>query len=265
MRVKQTAPAVSPAPALARGIGILNLLSGPRRNGATAAEIQQLTKIPPASFFRILSVLNASNLIAQNNLTGKYLLGPGAMLLGFTARAATPLVLLAQPVLRDIAGASHQMAELAVAAGNWQLMILETWQAERTSLKILSRPGLFFPINHLHAPGLCHIAFDRDYGLSRYLRASTRPDGKKLLGISHAVTTSLSTECERWKTLGYCWRMQSHGTARVTTPIYDPAKPGSVQGALSVVCEARDLTPVRAAQWAALLQASAKRIEAGKT
>lgn len=248
-------------PGLKRGLQVLALLSGPLKNGATATELQQRSGIPPASFFRILSVLHASKLVGQDGRNGHYQLGTGAMELGFTARAASNFVRAAQPVLREISGSSHHMSELAVATGDWMLMILETWLAERSSLKIQSRPGMFFPLNHLHAPGLCYLAFDTDFGLQRFRRVAAAEGGRQRLGLPQLPSTTLGDDCERWRRLGYCWLKQTSGTARVTAPVYESSGPRKIRGALSIVTETDELTPLRRAQWGSLLMDAAARLQ----
>ncbi len=261
MIVKPSQPHPHAVPALTRGLELLKLLSGSAPPGPTAAELQRRSGIPPASFFRILRVLQDARLIAQEPRSGCYQLGAGAMLLGFTARAHSPLVLAAQPILRDLSAATHQMAELAVATGNWTLMILETWLAERSSLNIRARPGLFFPLNHLHAPGLCYLSFDQDFGLTRYQRTAARAGGVAQLGLTQPIAASLPGECERWRRLGYCYRPQpANATARVTAPIYSTLHPGEVVGALSIVCARAELTPVRIVEWGRVLKVGAERI-----
>ena len=247
-------------PALDRGIQILQLLAELRSNGARAREILAQTGIPPASCFRILKKLTDSSFLQQNMHTGRYHLGPGAMFLGFQARVHSPLVRAATPVLRELSSATHHMTELAAAIGDWQLMMLETWLSERSSLQILARPGLLFPLNHLTAPGLIHLAFDETYGRRQYVRVTNRPEGRRRMGISHEAPAALSAECDRARRLGYCWRKQSVGNIRLSAPVFDPSNPGRLLAAISIVCEIREFTLVRAAQWAPRLKAASEKI-----
>jgi DNA-binding IclR family transcriptional regulator len=248
------------APALERGIHLLSLLAGADEGGVRAAELQKRARTPPASFFRILKTLAGHGLIAQNAHTGLYHLGPLAMVLGFQARVRSPLVGAATAVLRELAGSVHHMTELAAAIGEWQLMMLETWQAERSSLRILSRPGLLFPLNHLTAIGICCLTFDETFSLKRYEELARRAGGRQRLSIAQGIPSGLAADCERFRKLGYCWRAQSVGNTRICAPVFDPARPRQLLGVLSVVCESREFSLLRAAQWAPLLKSGAEKI-----
>lgn len=245
-------------PALERGIQILQLLAGPCSNGARAAEILVQTRIPPASFYRILKKLTDSNFLQQNAHTGRYHLGPSVMFLGFQARVHSPLVRAAMPALRELSSATHHMTEIAAAIGDWQLTMLETWLAERSSLRIIARPGLLFPLNHLTAPGLVHLAFAENFDAAHYTRIANRPGGRRRLGIPHGVPADLPAICQRTRTLGYCWYRQSTGNTRVSAPVFDPANPKRLLGAISVVCEHREFSLLRAARWAPMVKVAAE-------
>ena len=250
----------APVPALERGLRVLALLAGPGAGGARAADLASLARIPPASFFRILKALSDGGLIAQNPHTGLYHLGPCVMFLGFQARLRSPLVAAATPVLRELSSAAHHMTELTAAIGDWQLMMMETWQSERTSLSILARPGLLFPLNHLTAPGLCYLAFDESFGMRNYVRSAARSGARQRLGIAQGVPAALTADCERYRRMGYCWRPQPNGNTRVCAPLFDPAHPRRMLAVLSIVCDSREFSLLRAAQWAPLLKSGAEKV-----
>ena len=258
----------SGVPSLVRSIGVLKALADPCRQGATARELQKRCGIPKASLYRLLQTLTEAGLLAQNAASGHFHLGPELLRLGFVARATSPLVAAAKPLLRAITHATHEMSELAIPVGRWDLMMLETWQAEGTPVQVVSRPGHFFKMNHLNAHGLCFLCFDSERRLNEYVRGTRAPDMRQRFGLDQKLPDGLPEECERWRRLGYVWKSQAqvNARARVAVPVFDPHATGKrMIGTLGVVCDSRRLSAPRAAQWAITLQQQARQLEMAMT
>ena len=182
------------------------------------------------------------------------------------ARATSPLVAAAKPLLRAITHATHEMSELAIPVGRWDLMILETWQAEGTPVRVVSRPGLFFQMNHLNAHGLCFLCFDGERRLNEYVRGARAPDKRQRFGLDQKLPDGLLEECERWRRLSYVWKSQTNDNTRIAVPVFDLHATGKrMIGTLGVVCDSRQLSAPRAAQWAITLQQQARRLEMAMT
>jgi DNA-binding IclR family transcriptional regulator len=75
----------------------------------------------------------------------------------------------------------------------------------------------------------------------------------------------LTGECRRWRRLGYAWRRQpvkDGANSRVAVPVFDPHAPSErLAGSLGIVCDAGEVNAMRAAEWAVLLRAGARRLE----
>lgn len=246
-------------PALERAIGLLRRLEGCGVQGMRAKDLQKALGAPRASFFRIVGMLCEAGWIAQDPSSGRYRLGFGLQKLGYAARNASPLVRAAQEVLRDLARATHLMSELAVAVGPWTLVMLDVWQAEGTPVKVVSRPGLEFKLDHRVAHGLCYLAFDGARRFERYVQ-NAAAQGSDL-------PASLFERMQRARNLGYAWALQSgyagrSGNARAAVPVFDPhSKPRRLAGTLGLVCDNADMSALRAAQWAQVLKEKAAMLE----
>lgn len=246
-------------PALERAIEALRRLEGAGVQGLRAKDLQKAMGVPRASFFRLVGVLGEAGWIARDPVSGRYRLGFGLQKLGFAARNASPLVRAAQEVLRDLARATHLMSELAVAVAPWNLVMLDVWQAEGTPVKVLSRPGLNFKLEHGVAHGLCFLAFDGTKRFERYVQHAA--------ALGESLPAGLPERMQRWRSLGYAWAMQigsagRSGNARVAVPVFDPhSRPRRLAGTLGLVCDNAEMSALRAAQWAKVLKEKAAVLE----
>lgn len=245
-------------PALERGLNIQQRLHRLRDRGATAAELQRALKIPIASIYRILALLERSGHVWQDG-AGHYRPGEAQIVLGFGAHAASPLVRAAQSVLRTVAAQSHEMSELAVRTGRWDLMMLDTWQTEGTPLRIRSRPGLTFELAPTTPHGHCFLAFGPARMLEEFLKV---PEHRQYL--DQRKYGDLYGDRESWRSLGFAWHRKTGpgDIARVAAPVFDPGKsPPRLIGTLGIAVDAARLTTFRASQWGHLLKSAAHDIE----
>lgn len=245
-------------PALARSLQILARLEAAGIGGMGAHALQASLKIPRASLFRLLHTLAERDLISQDPYTGRYRLGMGLLKLGYAARRTSPLVMQAQATLHVLTRKTRLMSELAMAVGSWKLAMLDVWLAEGTPVKVQSRPGMQFELDHQTAHGLCYLAFDHAHRLDAFARAKlngTAPEG-------------LLEHLARGRAQGYAWFRQRGvgnrpGNARVAVPVIDPhTKPRRLTATLALVCDSQEMTSLRAAQWAQILKEHARALEA---
>jgi DNA-binding IclR family transcriptional regulator len=254
----------SPAPALERGLDLLNILSDRFRHGAKAQDLLDALKLPRASLFRLLKVLYERNLVQQSPTTGLYNLGVGAIALGFSARSHLPLLLAAQPILRDVARATHQMTEIGVVVSSWQAMFLDVWQTEGAPIEVLARAGLFFAIRHNTAPGMCWLTFDGERRLAEYMRHAASKENWHELSIRSAPPADLPQVCARWKKLGYTYGPEGGRAfnSRVVAPVFNPhSRTPRLAATLHIACSTKDLTAPRAAKWGMTLCHFARELE----
>ncbi len=253
------------APALERGLALLDRLNRAGTEGLAARELHASLGVPRASLYRILKLLLERRLAVQDPASGRYRAGPGLVAMGFLARRSSPLVEAAQPLLREVAQLIHRMAELAVTVGPWELTMLDVWQVEGTPVRIMARPGLVFALNPNTAPGLVYLSFDGARRLKTFLSYAAGKSAPPDFHERRAPPANLEEQCARWRKLGYAWCRQEGATAqnaRVSVPVYDPhAKGGRLAGALGIACGAEEIDERRAAEWAVVLRAKARALE----
>jgi DNA-binding IclR family transcriptional regulator len=248
----------SAVPALERSLDILDWLST-RRNGATAAELVKRLKIPIASVYRITALLERRGHIEQDD-HGSYHLSQKQIILGFAAHTVSPLVCVAQPILRALAAQTHEMSELAIRAGPWELMMLDTWQTEGTPLRIRSRPGLTFELAPTTPHGHCFLAFGPPRTIDRFVSA---PEHRPFL--NQRRFGDLEGDIELWRKMGFAWHRKTGpgDVARVAAPVFDPrnAVP-TLLATIGIALDAARLSTLRANQWGQRVKSAARELEA---
>lgn len=250
----------STAPALDRGLAILDFLSQPqvREIGASVAELQRALRVPTMSLYRVVRILDQRGHICQDS-SGRYRLGQRQIELGFVARSISPLVQSALPILREITRQTHEMSELAVRAGRWDLMMLETWQSEGTPARIRSRAGLVFRLAPNTPHGLCYLAFDGPRILEEF---AAQPVNREDLRLPE--NRDLFAACERWRRLGFAWHKKTGpgDIARVAAPVFALQKSTPrLAATIGIALDQHRLTTLRATTCGQLLKHAARELE----
>ena len=253
-------PAQSAAPALERGLAVLDYLAQPqaRTLGASVAELRRALRVPVMSLYRIVRILEERGHIRQDR-SGRYRLGARQIELGFAARSISPLVQAALPILREITRQTHEMSELAVRAGRWDLMMLETWQAEGTPVRIRSRAGLVFQLSPDTPHGLCYLSFDGPRVLEEFAAQPAHQDE-----LRRPENRDVFAARERWRRLGYAWHKKTGpgDIARVAAPVFDPrSSPARLAATIGIALDESRLTTLRATAWGQLLKKAARELE----
>jgi DNA-binding IclR family transcriptional regulator len=210
------------------------------------------------SLYRLVRVLEDYGHIRQDS-SGRYRLGPRQIELGFVARSVSPLVHAATPILRSVTGETHEMSELAVRVGRWNLMMLETWQAHDTPARIRSRSGLSFELCTDTPHGLCFLTFDSSRLLDEFIAEPTHQEE-----LRWPENRRLREDCERWRSLGFAWRKKTGpgDIARVAAPVFDSRSPSRrLAATIGIALEDARLTTTRATAWGQLLKRAARELE----
>lgn len=236
-----------------------------RPQGVRVSELQRVMRIPRASLYRVLNALVKEEFIQQDTVSGLYRAGPGAMNLGFLARQASPLVLTAQPVLRDLARATGQLSELMITVGGWRSVVLDVWLGRDTPVFVQVRPGHIMNVTHRYIPCEIFLAFEGEHRLREYVRLSKTAEGRERLGLQEPASDEVIERMQRWQRLGYAWDRQSGnaGVGRMAAPVFDrSARTPRLMAAIGIACSGRLLTTLRAAQWGQMVCEHARKLEA---
>ena len=253
--------AKSDAPSLERGLDLLDALAKSGARGARPLELERRLKIPRSSLYRLLNILATKGFAFQDDESGRFFLSSECLALGYAARLARPVAARVQSVLRDVVRETRHMAEFAIPAGAWQLMMYETWETASTPLRILSRPGLCFRLDHLCAHGSCFLAFDGQRRLSEYLNFLAARD-KRFADVCRETPKRIQQFATQWLEDGYAWEKRNNrGNARIAVPVFHANRtPPRVAGTLGIVCGHDELRQPEVPRLARVLQHHALRL-----
>lgn len=125
----------------------------------------------PAKAHRYLVSYIRSGLIAQNQATGRYDLGPFALELGLSSLARLDLVRLADPVIEQLCDDINETVALAVW-GNFGPTIIRMVEPA-TTITVSLRPGAVLPLS-TSATGRAFVAFNRAPAVRRQYDAELK-------------------------------------------------------------------------------------------
>ena len=254
----------SEAPSLERGLALLDILAkfSWDLGGMTAGELARRSKIPHSSLYRLLNILLKNGYISQDPASNCYRLSSQSLALGYVARSLHPLAKFVQPQLRELTRETRQMSEFVVSVGQWQLLVLETWQSERTPLKVHARPGLQFNLDPGTAHGLCYLAFDGSRQ-EDFLAVSREPQEFRA-NVKSLNAAELREQCVRNRKLGYVWeRCNAMNNGRILAPVYNPRSSSRrLAGSFGIVYSATEVRAHDAPRLARIVLALAARLEA---
>jgi len=109
-------------PALEKGLGIL-LLFGRSQGGMSFNDICVRMAMPKASVYRALYTLEEMGFLVRHATGGSYMLGPGALRLGFDYLSSMDIVRIGQPVIHGLRDATGHSAHLCVLDGREVLYV----------------------------------------------------------------------------------------------------------------------------------------------
>jgi len=147
--------AESGAPALQRGLAVLELLSG-REDGATLSEISGSLKLSPASVFRITGVLEDAGYVRRDESSRRFSLTRKLLLLASPRHEGRSLVECAIPAMRDVLAKTGETVQLCTLVDH-ECVIIEQLPSTHPFKYIVdlgSRPPV-----HCCAPGKAMLAF----------------------------------------------------------------------------------------------------------
>lgn len=141
------------APALEKGLDVLEALSGIREPLTATAIVQRLGR-STGELFRIIQVLERRGYITQGR--GGYVLSPRLFELGIARAPVRDLTETALPIMRDLAERVRQSCHLAIAIGGDMVVLARVESPEQLGFSV--RVGYRRPL-HRSTSGLCLYAF----------------------------------------------------------------------------------------------------------
>ncbi|MCX7017029.1 MAG: IclR family transcriptional regulator [Candidatus Sumerlaeota bacterium] len=254
-------PAVPPpsakpgAPALDRGLKLLSFLQR-RREGAAVAEMAKALNIPPASAYRLISVLEKRRFVVKNPDDGRYRLGPEILLLAGTALAGLDLRAVAHPHLQDIFDRTKETVELSVLEAD-RLVVIDKVEGEE-SVHTLNVGGHRAPF--YDSAGLVLLAGLSERRLEAVLPNSNDPNAPRMVFGPRKLPAVLARIREQGYMVdeGKEFNQPQRRSRRIAVPVRDHV--GRMQGALSVAVAISRWKPERVPRLTKFLISIALRI-----
>jgi DNA-binding IclR family transcriptional regulator len=159
----------SQAPALQRGLAVLEFLAG-REEGATLSEISAALGLSPASSFRLTGVLEDSGYVLREETSRRFRLSRKLLRLGQPQHEGRSLVECCLPAMREVLAQTGETVQLCCLAEHECVMIeqLPSTHPFKYIVDLGSRPPI-----HCCAPGKAMLAYLPEPALSATLAATT--------------------------------------------------------------------------------------------
>jgi DNA-binding IclR family transcriptional regulator len=159
----------SQAPALQRGLAVLEFLAG-REEGATLSEIGAALGLSPASSFRLTGVLEDSGYVLREEASRRFRLSRKLLRLGQPQHEGRSLVESCLPAMREVLAQTGETVQLCCLAEHECVMIeqLPSTHPFKYIVDLGSRPPI-----HCCAPGKAMLAYLPEPALGATLAATT--------------------------------------------------------------------------------------------
>jgi DNA-binding IclR family transcriptional regulator len=253
-RSKAAKPASGGAPALDRGLAILEALDS-RPDGANLSEISRFIRSPKNSTSRLIQTLAARGYLERDDVSMRFRLTGKLFRLGHPRPGRTSLVGSALEAMRELRDAVGETVQLGIPTGD-EGVVIE--QVESTlAVRICVEIGLRFPL-HNNAPGKVLLAFQPPAARERTLE---RLALERFTARTITTKAQLFEECMRVIEQGYGtdWGEADEGIHCVAAPIFD--RPGRLLGVVWVSAVAGRMPQGKFAEVAVEVTGAARRIE----
>jgi DNA-binding IclR family transcriptional regulator len=252
--VPEVAVSESQAPALQRGLNILEFLAG-REEGATLSELSSALGLSPASIFRLTGVLEESGYVRREEPSRRFSLTRKLLLLAQPKREGRALVECCMGPMREILRVTGETVQLCCLAGNESVMIeqLASTHPFKYIVDLGSRPPL-----HCCAPGKALLAWLPAAEQARVIR-----ELKLEKHTARSITTrkGLLEECRKIRAAGFAVDEGEHfeGIHCVAAPVLD--RHGYPVAAITIAGPSARIQTERFSEYGAVMVSAAR--EAG--
>lgn len=142
-----------------RAFDVLDILA--LKHGLTLSEIAKELKQSPATIYRVLSTLQARNIVETDTATQVWNIGPAAFQIGHAFVRRSSVVERSRPVMRDLMAQTGETANLGIEKSDMVIFVSQVETHE--TIRAFFPPGTQSP---MHASGigkalLAHYSDDR--------------------------------------------------------------------------------------------------------
>jgi DNA-binding IclR family transcriptional regulator len=202
-----------------RAVSVLELLAR-SGEGVGVGEVAAELGVHKSTASRLLSALEARDLVEQDGERGKYRLGFGVLRLASSVLGRLDLVGQARPVLQDLARAVGETVNLAVLRSHWAVNVD---QARGTSAVVAQNwTGQLTPL-HATSSGKVLLAHESPIGRRRLLEAAGLT---RYTPHTHTTVDAVLAELDHIVDSGYAVALEEYedGLTAVAAPIRDHSR-----------------------------------------
>jgi DNA-binding IclR family transcriptional regulator len=207
----------SPAPALSRGLALLEALDAAPPDGLTLTQLSDAIDSPKNSTLRLIQVLVDQGWAVRDPATLRVRLTSKVLRLGQPRSGDLSLSECALPIMRELRDQSGETVQLGILIGE-EVVIIEK-QESRQPVRIGVDIGLRIPL-HNNAPGKIFLAFAPEPDRERLLSSIPLP-----ASTPHTITDrrTLRQHCEQVRQQGYAFDLDEiyDGIRCVGVPLFD--------------------------------------------
>jgi len=244
----------SRVPAIDGAVRVLRYLAT-RAEGGGVTEIGRACHLSKSSAHGIVKALEAHGFVVTVDPSKRYVLGAALVQLAEAARSQHTAVLLARPLLEEVARETRLACFLAVPYDATEFLVLEKAESSR-AIKVTVSVGERFPLT-AGALGKTYLAWLPEAEVREILRRVPLP---RMTPRSIRSTPLYRAELERVRRRGFGTNYNEYyaGTNALAAPVFDPS--GRVVLLLLTVGFAADLPAARMTTYGRLLRAAADRV-----
>lgn len=250
----ERSPERSRVPAVDGAVRVLRYLAT-RAEGVGVTEIGRACRLSKSTAHGIVKALEAHGFVVTVDHSKRYVLGAGLVQLAEAARSQRTAVLLARPLLEEVARTTRLACFLAVPYSPTEFLVLEKAESSR-ALKVTVSVGERFPLT-AGSLGKAYLAWLPEAEVREILRRVPLP---RMTSRSIRLPRLYLAELGRVRRQGFGANYDEYyaGTHALAAPVFDPS--GRVVLLLLTVGFAADLPASRMTPDGRLLRAAADRV-----
>lgn len=235
-----------------RATELLHLFSETDSADLGVTEIAKQLDLSKAVVHRLLTSLRGREFVVLDEVTRRYRLGTGSLLLGLAALERLDVRGLARPAIEALSEQTGETATLSIRSGNQRIYVDQCTPAREVKMTV--RIGNPWPL-HAGASSKAFLAFLPPDQIDEYLAN----DLDKVTDATVVDPADVRRDLEATRTRGYAASFSERlaGAASVAAPIFDHG--GDVVGVMSV-CGPRERFQPAADESAAVLMTATRDV-----
>ncbi len=201
--------------AVDRALDVLDCLA--ERNGMTLTEISGKLQQSPATIYRVLSTLEARQVVEMDATSQEWFIGPTSFRLGSAFLRRTGLVERARPVMRDLMEETGETANLGSEVSGEVMFISQVETHE--NIRAFFPPGAKSPM-HASGIGKALLAHAENLKIDKYL---AQKEIESFTENTFINRDELQAELIKIKALGYAFDNEEKniGMRCIAAPIFN--------------------------------------------